>query len=294
MVKWRGRQGSQNIEDRRGAVATGGGIGIVLLLARFVLSKFGIGGVVALVGGFFALRAIGVDPLALLSGGQPASQQTAAGHDDEASQFVGVVLAETETVWDRIFAASGQRYPQPTLVMFSGQVNSACGYASAASGPFYCPGDRKVYLDTSFFSELSQRFGAPGDFAAAYVIAHEVGHHIQTVTGISDQVRQAQARTNQAGQNALQVKMELQADCYAGVWANSADRMSGLLDEGDIEEGLQAAAAIGDDTLQRNAGRRVTPESFTHGTSAQRQEWFSRGYRSGDPKACDTFSAADL
>ncbi|MEQ8935109.1 MAG: neutral zinc metallopeptidase [Amphiplicatus sp.] len=291
MVKWRGRQGSQNVEDRRGAVATGGGVGIVLLLARFVLSKFGIGGVVVLVGGFFALRAIGVDPLALLQGGQPSSQQTAGAHDDEASQFVGVVLAETENVWGEVFAASGQRYPQPTLVMFSGQVNSACGYASAASGPFYCPGDRKVYLDTSFFNELSQKFGAPGDFAAAYVIAHEVGHHIQTVTGISDQVRQAQSRTNEAGQNALQVKMELQADCYAGVWAHSAERMSGLLDEGDIEEGLQAAAAIGDDTLQRSAGRRVTPESFTHGSSAQRQEWFSRGYRAGDPNACDTFGS---
>lgn len=294
MVKWRGRQGSQNVEDRRGAVATGGGLGVVLLLARFVLSRFGIGGVVVLVGGFFALRAVGVDPLALLQDGAPASQQTSSAGEDEASQFVSVILAETEHVWGDIFAASGRRYEDPKLVLFSGQVSSACGYASAASGPFYCPGDRKVYLDTAFFNELSQQFGAPGDFAAAYVIAHEVGHHVQTITGVSDQVRQAQARADEAGQNALQVKMELQADCYAGVWAHTADRVSGLLDEGDIDEGLRAAAAIGDDTLQRNAGRRVTPESFTHGTSAQRKQWFSRGYERGDPNACDTFNAASL
>ena len=293
MVKWRGRQGSRNIEDRRGVAAGAGGAGLAMLVARLILSRFGIGGVVVLVGGFFLLSALGLNPMALLQG--PAAPSASRGPaDDEASQFVSVMLAETETVWGEIFAASGATYPAPTLVLFSGEVNSACGYASAAAGPFYCPGDRKVYLDTSFFAELSQRFGAPGDFAAAYVIAHEVGHHVQTVTGVSADVRSRQARAGEAERNALQVRMELQADCYAGVWARSADRLSGILDAGDIEEGLAAAAAIGDDTLQRNAGRRVTPESFTHGSSAQRARWFSRGYETGDPSQCDTFAAASL
>ncbi len=293
MVKWRGREGSKNVEDRRGAAAAGLS-GVAILLLRFVFSRFGIGGIVVLVGGFFALRAVGIDPLVLLSG-QPASGPAeVSAEDQEAYDFSTVILAETEKVWTDIFAQSGGQYHPPILVVYSGQTQTACGYGSAAAGPFYCPGDQKVYLDTNFFNELSRRFGAPGDFAAAYVIAHEVGHHVQTLTGISDQVREAQSRAREAERNGLQVMMELQADCYAGIWANHADRTSGLLDAGDIEEGLQAATAIGDDTLQKNAGRRVTPESFTHGSSAQRVRWFTAGYQTGDVNACDTFSAGTL
>ncbi|MGE0182953.1 MAG: neutral zinc metallopeptidase [Parvularculaceae bacterium] len=292
MVKWRGREGSKNVEDRRGAAAAGLS-GLAILLLRFVFSRFGIGGIVVLVGGFFALKAIGVDPLALLAG-QPAGPAQVSAEDQEAYDFSSVILAETEKTWTDIFAASGERYSPPVLVVYTGQVQTGCGNGSAAAGPFYCPLDQKVYLDTSFFSELSQRFGASGDFAAAYVIAHEVGHHVQTITGISEQVRNAQSRVGREEQNHLQVMMELQADCYAGVWANHADKYSGLLEDGDIEEGLRAASAIGDDTLQRNAGRRVTPESFTHGSSDQRVRWFTAGYRSGSVGACDTFSSRDL
>lgn len=293
MVKWRDREVSRNVEDRRGASSGGGLSGsVVPMILQLILSKFGIGGVVALAAGFFALQAIGVNPLALLSEA-PATSRTSAA-DDESYQFVGSILGETEDVWTNIFANSGGRYVEPTLVMFTGQVNSACGFASAAVGPFYCPADQKVYLDTSFFDELARRFGAPGDFAAAYVIAHEIGHHVQTLTGVSDQVRAAQSRGDEAESNAIQVRMELQADCYAGVWAHSAEKLHDFLDAGDIEEGLKAASAIGDDTLQRNAGRRVTPESFTHGTSEQRSRWFRKGFDSGDPADCDTFSANSL
>jgi predicted metalloprotease len=290
MVRWRGRRGSENVEDMRGA---GGAMsGIVFLLLRLILSRFGILGLVVLAGGFFLLQAVGLNPLGLLQG-QPAGGGKPPAND-ETAQFVSVVLAETESAWAKIFADAGMTYQPPRLVLFSGQINSACGFASAAVGPFYCPGDRKVYLDAGFFQELAQRFGAPGDFAAAYVIAHEVGHHVQTLTGVSDQVQALQARSSERDRNAVQVRMELQADCYAGVWAHSAERMSDFIERGDIEEGLQAASAIGDDTLQREAGRRVQPESFTHGTSEQRTRWFLTGYRSGDPDACDTFEAGNL
>ncbi|MHA7870873.1 MAG: KPN_02809 family neutral zinc metallopeptidase [Hyphococcus sp.] len=292
-MKWRGRRASRNVEDRRGAAAAGGA-GLLLMLLRLIVGRFGVRGVLILAVVGIGLYAAGVNPIALLEGQPPASAANQP-VDDETGQFVAVVLAETEDVWSRLFADAGADYPEPTLVMFSGSVSSACGYASAASGPFYCPADRKLYLDASFFRELAQRFGAPGDFAAAYVIAHEVGHHVQTVTGISANVRKAQqAARRQEEANALQVRMELQADCYAGVWAHYADRLSGLLDDGDIEEGLRAAAAIGDDTLQRNAGRRVTPESFTHGTSEQRQQWFANGYRYGDVERCDAFAPGAL
>ncbi|MBY0422560.1 MAG: neutral zinc metallopeptidase [Parvularculaceae bacterium] len=287
MVKWREWRKSDNVEDRRGAAAAGG-LGLVLLLLRFVFSRWGLGGVAVLVAGYFALTAVGINPLSLLQGGPARSAPTSA-EDQAAAEFVARTLGETEDVWTQKFQELGRRYEPPRLVMFTGQVNSACGMASAASGPFYCPADRQVYLDTSFFNELSQRFGAPGDFAATYVIAHEVGHHVQNLLGIADQVRQAQsAATSEAEGNALQVRMELQADCYAGVWAHATSRS---LEPGDIEEGLRAAAAIGDDTLQRQAGRTVRPESFTHGSSQQRVEWFSRGYRSGAPADCDTFGA---
>ncbi|NNE40003.1 MAG: flagellar biosynthesis protein FlgM [Marinicaulis sp.] len=290
MVKWRGRRQSKNVEDRRGAAAAGGA-GILLMLIRLIVGRFGIRGMVFLgiigAGLYFS----GVNPVALIQG-QPATQSEPI--DDETSQFVRATLAQTEDVWGQIFAASGQQYPAPTLVMFTGQVNSACGYASAAAGPFYCPADQKVYLDASFFQELERRFGAAGDFAPVYVIAHEVGHHIQTITGRSAQVRQEQQRVSKIEANQLQVRMELQADCYAGVFAKMSDAQSDFLDDGDIEEGLRAAAAIGDDALQRNAGRRVTPESFTHGTSEQRMNWFKRGYAAGDPNQCDTFGNSPL
>ncbi len=292
MVKWRGREGSRNVEDRRGAAAAGFS-GLAILILRFVFSRFGIVGVVALVGGFFALQAVGINPLALLQG-QPAGEYKATPEDQAAYDFSSVVLAETEKVWTDIFAQSNQQYPAPKLVIYTAQTETACGMGSAQAGPFYCPGDQKVYLDTSFFNELQTRFGAPGDFAAAYVIAHEVGHHVQTITGVADQVRQMQSRGGQAEANQAQVMMELQADCYAGLWAHRAERTSGILDEGDIEEGLQAAAAIGDDTLQKNSGRRVSKESFTHGSSEQRARWFTTGFRTGDVASCDTFGAHSL
>lgn len=292
MVKWRGREGSRNVEDRRGAAAAGLS-GLAILILRFVMSRWGIGGVVALVAGFFALQAVGINPLALLNG-QPAGEYKPSAEDQAAYEFSSVVLAETEKVWTDIFAQSGQQYTPPVMVIYTAQTQTACGMGSSQAGPFYCPGDQRVYLDTSFFNELQNRFGAPGDFAAAYVIAHEVGHHVQTITGVADQVRQAQSQASQIEANRFQVMMELQADCYAGLWANRAERTSGILDDGDIEEGLQAAAAIGDDTLQRNAGRRVSKESFTHGSSEQRQRWFTQGFRTGDVASCDTFNARSL
>jgi len=292
MVKWRGREGSRNVEDRRGAAAAGLS-GLAILILRFVFSRFGIVGILVLVGGFFLLQANGVNVLALLEG-RPAGQYQPSPEDEEAYEFSSVVLAETEKVWTDIFAQSGAHYPPPVMVIYTDQTQTACGLGSAAAGPFYCPGDQKVYLDTRFFNELRTRFGAPGDFAAAYVIAHEVGHHVQTITGVADRVRQAQSRAGEVEANRIQVMMELQADCYAGLWAHKADRASGILDEGDIEEALQAAAAIGDDTLQRNAGRRVSKESFTHGSSEQRVRWFMRGFETGDVGACDTFGAETL
>ncbi len=210
--------------------------------------------------------------------------------DDEAADFASVVLGDTEQTWGRIFSNAGQRYPEPTLVLFDQMVQSACGVNSAATGPFYCPGDRKLYLDLSFLGEL-QRLGANGDFAVAYVIAHEVGHHIQNVTGVERQVRQLQQRARSKAQvNDLSVRMELQADCYAGVWANHAHTQRNMLEQGDVEEGLRAAAAIGDDRLQKMAGKRIQRESFTHGSSEQRVEWFRKGLQSGDINQCDTFN----
>jgi len=293
MVKWRGRRQSKNVEDRRGVAAGAGMSGIVIYLLRLVIGRFGVRGVVvlAIIGGGFYMA--GVNPMALLSG-QPPAQQAARPADDEALQFVRATIAETEDVWTAIFAEAGSSYEAPVLVMFTQTVNSGCGRASAASGPFYCPLDRKAYLDPSFFRELSTRFGAPGDFAAVYVLAHEIGHHVQTVTGISKQVRSAKRGASKIEANALQVMMELQADCYAGVFANRAERASDFLDDGDVEEGLRAAQAIGDDTLQRQAGQAVNQNNFTHGSSAQRARWFRQGLRSGDVAACDTFNAASL
>ncbi len=293
MVKWQGRRGSDNVDDRRGAVGAAGMSGLAMVVVRLVMTRFGVGGLAVLAVGFFALRSIGVDPLALAGGGGQGTAELSA-VDRQAGEFSSVILAETETVWGDRFAASNSRYPAPGLVLFSDRNVSACGQALAAMGPFYCPADKKIYIDTTFYAELSKRFGAPGDFAAAYVIAHEVGHHIQTITGISRQVQQAKAGASQVQQNQLQVRMELQADCYAGIWAHDADRVAGILEDGDIEEGLRAASAIGDDALQRQAGRQVKQETFTHGSSAQRSHWFTVGYRQGDVSACDTFSVDQL
>lgn len=279
-MRWERARRSSNIDDRRGrsgaGMVGGGGIGMILIV---------------LVVSFLT----GQNPLQLLqlvdsgSGGSVSSVPGGAPPaDDEHAQFIAAVLGDTEDTWDRIFKAQGEQYPPPVLVLFDGMVASACGSASSAVGPFYCPADRQVYIDLSFFRDLDQRFGAPGDFAQAYVVAHEVGHHIQTLTGISGKVQQQRARASDAEGNALSVRQELQADCFAGVWGHHARRRE-LLESGDVEEGLQAAAAIGDDRLQRQSGNVVAPESFTHGTSAQRVEWLRRGLETGDINQCDTF-----
>ena len=294
-------QESSNIESQRGSGGGGfqlggmggGGGGPLGLIFSLIASRFGI---VGIIGVAVVVMLMGGNPLSMLGGGgtgmaPPAASPSASGQAairDETDRTVAKVLGSTERRWADIFAAEGQKYPPPTLVFYDSNGMSGCGAAQAAMGPFYCPADRKIYLDTTFFDELATRFGAPGDFGMAYVIAHEVGHHIQTITGISDKVRAAQQRTNEAGSNALQVKMELQADCYAGVWAANDKN---LLEAGDVEEGMRAAQAIGDDTLQKAAGRRPVPESFTHGTSAQRMEWLQRGLKTGDPKQCDTFAS---
>ncbi|MFC3713998.1 neutral zinc metallopeptidase [Sphingoaurantiacus capsulatus] len=287
-------RGSSNIENQRGMGGGGGGGGLGGLLPLLFMGRgLGLGGVILLV---ILAFAFGINPFGGGSGtprqpvGQQVGQQTSP-ETAAADQFVARVLETTETTWSKIFAAEGQDYPEPTLVLYDGFGQSGCGAAQAATGPFYCPADRKVYLDTSFFDELSRRFGAPGDFAAAYVIAHEVGHHIQTVTGVADQVRSAQAKAGEREANALQVRMELQADCYAGLWGrDNAQR----LEPGDIEEAMRAAESIGDDTLQRQSQGRVVPDSFTHGSSEQRMRWFMAGYQQGSVAACDTFNARTL
>jgi predicted metalloprotease len=254
--------------------------------------------VILLLGALF-----GVDLSGITGGGGPApapTTQVPPGQTIEPrsqaeatrTAITEVTLASTEDVWSALYQQSGERYQPPTLVLFDGAVESACGFAQSAVGPFYCPLDRKVYLDQRFFDELSQRFGADGDFAQAFVIAHEVGHHIQTLEGISDRVRSAQGRASEADANALSVRQELQADCLAGVWAYHAEQQIDLLEAGDVEEGLRAAAAVGDDSIQRRTQGYVVPESFTHGTSEQRMQWFQNGFRSGDPNACDTFGGA--
>jgi predicted metalloprotease len=240
----------------------------------------------------------GINPLTLLSGGDigmdggnGSGQQTSSRPpaNDDTTAFVRTVLGDTEDTWKAIFEKNGQTYQEPTLVLFSGQVNSACGFASSATGPFYCPNDRKVYLDTEFFDQLSQQFKASGDFAEAYVVAHEVGHHVQNLLGILPKVNQARQRMSEAESNKMSVRVELQADCFAGVWGKSTDS-KGILETGDLEEALNAAQQIGDDTLQKRSQGYVVPDSFNHGTSAQRMSWFRRGFDSGDMKTCDTFS----
>ena len=277
-MKWKGRQGSDNIEDRRGMstgkVALGGGIGTIVIVLVILL--------------------LGGDPTRLLNSTQEqaeSGQITSTPEEDEMAGFISVVLKDTETVWGKIFKQSDQTYRRPKLVLFRGQVESACGFASAASGPFYCSGDEKVYLDLSFLDELKSRFGAYGDFAVAYVVAHEIGHHVQNQLGILEKMNARRERSGEAESNELSVRIELQADFLAGMWAHYEETMNDALEQGDIDEAMNAAAAVGDDVLQKKYQGRVVPDSFTHGTSAQRKEWFSKGYTSGDFEQGDTFSA---
>ena len=293
-MRWQMGRRSGNIEDRRGmsagpGIALGGGIGTVALV---------------LIALFF-----GIDPSVILQGGgDPTGPPTTqveprspgappapgARKEDPLADFVSVVLADTEDTWKDIFRKMNREYAEPKLVLFTGAVRSACGMAQSAVGPFYCPPDQKVYIDLAFYRDLRDRLGAPGDFAQAYVIAHEVGHHVQNLLGIAERVESMRRRASREQGNAIQVRMELQADCFAGVWAAHAQRSRQILEAGDVEEGLNAAAAIGDDRLQKRSQGHVVPESFTHGSSAQRVRWFKQGIESGDPRKCDTFAADRL
>ena len=276
-MRWESGRRSSNVEDRRGMGGAGmiGGGGIGMLILVLIISFI-----------------TGQNPLELLQQVPQSEESAPAGGpppaDDPQAQMVSAVLGDTEDTWQQIFAQNGSSYEDPVLVLFDGSVRSACGLASAAVGPFYCPGDHKLYIDLSFFRDLDQRFGAPGDFAQAYVIAHEVGHHVQTLVGLSSRMNQMRSRMSEEQANALSVRQELQADCYAGVWGNHAARRN-WLEDGDVEEGLRAAAAIGDDRLQKQSQGYVVPESFTHGSSEQRQQWLRRGLQTGDMRQCDTF-----
>lgn len=286
-MRWEFGRRSTNVEDRRGTGVSGpvigGGIGAIILSV-----------IVALLGG---------DPSVIWEQQQQqvpsdrprteAPQTQGSGANDRMVDFVSVVLADTEDTWQTLFRQRGSTYVEPKLVLFSGSVNSACGYARSAVGPFYCPADQKLYIDLSFYQDLKTRHQAPGDFAQAYVIAHEVGHHVQNLMGISEQVNALQRRSDKVTANQLSVRQELQADCFAGIWAHNAQRSRQILEEGDIEEALNAASSIGDDRLQRQAKGYVVPEAFTHGSSAQRVRWFKQGIQTGDPKQCNTFAVAN-
>jgi predicted metalloprotease len=281
-MRWQGRRQSSNVEDRRGLSPkgmVGGGIGGIVIIL-----------IVLLLGG---------DPTSLLQNIQTTDQTTNSNYTEtaeakELAQFVSVVLAETEDVWHNIFTDIRSKYREPKLVLFTGSVQSACGTAGASVGPFYCPGDEKLYIDLSFYKELQSRFKAPGDFAMAYVVAHEVGHHIQNLLGTMEKVQSLRSRLSQEEYNQYSVRLELQADFYAGVWAHYTDRIEGLLEEGDLEEALNAASAVGDDNIQKKMQGYVVPESFTHGTSEQRKRWFYKGYKTGDIRQGDTFNTNTL
>ncbi len=278
-MKWSGREGSGNVEDRRGGGGGGkialGGVGGLIVLLLYV---------------FLGDGNISPSDLQLdTNSAQGQEEYTPSAQEQEYAEFVSVVLKDTEDVWHDLFNQMGGSYPEPKLVLFTGSVDSGCGSASAATGPFYCPADSKVYIDLSFYDELAQRFGAPGDFAMAYVIAHEVGHHVQNIMGTSEKVQSMRGQLSEKEMNALSVKLELQADFYAGVWAHHAQRMKGILETGDIQEALDAANAIGDDRLQKQAQGYVVPDAFTHGTSEQRMYWFKRGFDTGDLSKGDTF-----
>lgn len=284
-MRWKDGRRSSNIDDRRrvriSGKAKGGGIGIIIL---------------ALVGMYF-----GIDPAFILQQGAnlsgPAVEQseyTPTSQENQMAEFVSVVLADTEDTWGKLFAEDGKQYEEPKLVLFTGAVESACGFAQAAMGPFYCPADKKVYIDLGFYQDLKDKLGAPGDFAQAYVIAHEIGHHVQNLLGISDQVHEMRSRISEAEYNQLSVRLELQADCLSGVWAHQANQARRILESGDIEEALNAASMIGDDRLQQQSRGYVTPDSFTHGSSDQRVRWFRQGLESGVVTTCDTFGTKTL
>ena len=301
-MKWQGRRRSQNVRDYRGRSSGGGGggsnliFGLLTMFFRGGITKTKIVVLLVVVGFFFFFG----NPLALLTGpstGISANQGQAPSATvvkDELYQFVEVVMADTEDVWNKLFNEYGSNYVEPQLIVFSDRVRSGCGGATSASGPFYCPVDQSAYIDLTFYRDLSQRFGAPGDFAMAYVIAHEVGHHVQNLMGTSDKVHEARSRLSEEEYNKLSVMLELQADFYAGVWAHHAQRMNDILEPGDIEEALTAANAIGDDRLQKQAQGYVTPDSFTHGTSEQRVRWFKKGFETGDISLGDTFNSPNL
>lgn len=316
-MQWKGRKGSNNVEDQRGRSGGGGlgGVGSSMALMA-IFSRLGIKGtIVVVIIGLIVWKVFGINPLALLGGQSPTQQVQSSQPYQEGSQeaitreMAAVVLADTETVWQQIFQADGKQYVKPTLVLFTGAVNSGCGAAQSAMGPFYCPADQKLYIDLSFFQQMREQMGITGDqqgsaqgnsanqagdFAQAYVIAHEVGHHVQNLLGISGQVQQARQQANKVKGNALSVRQELQADCLAGVWAYHNQQRTHFLQPGDVEEALDAANKIGDDYLQKQARGHVVPDSFTHGTSAQREQWFRTGLNSGNVNQCDTFSAAQL
>ena len=289
-MRWQGERESDNVEDRRGGramkVGVGGGLGMMVLLLVYVL--------------------LGGDPRRFLQnlpqegqvtdngGAGPAEPYQETPKEAELRKFVSVVLAETEDTWTEVFRGMGRPYEKPKLVLFTEAVQSACGFAQAAVGPFYCPENQKVYIDLSFYQELKERFGAPGDFAQAYVVAHEVGHHVQNLLGISDRARQLQEQGSEEEANAVSVRLELQADCLAGIWANHTEQRRHVLEPGDVEEALRAASAIGDDKIQMQSRGYVSPDSFTHGSSEQRVRWFRRGIESGDLKSCDTFASRSL
>lgn len=284
-MRWKGRRGSRNIEDRRGrrgGIGAAGGLGGVGVIAVVVIGYF-----------------LGIDVTPLLNdttlGGQQSAPTTLSAANQRAGQFVSVTLADTEEVWSAVFKKEGiGRYNPPKLVLYSGVTQSPCGGANGASGPFYCPVDKKAYLDTSFFSTMSDRLGARGDFAAAYVVAHEIAHHVQNELGVLGRANALRAEVGKVEANEISVRIELQADCYSGIWARYAQKQLGTLEPGDLKEALNAARQIGDDMLQRNAGRTPNPHTFTHGTSNQREDWFARGYKTGDLASCDTFGARKL
>lgn len=282
-MRWKGRKESSNVEDRRGMSSGGKGI---------------VGGGIGTIAIVLVVLLLGGDPTSILQDLQTTDQTTNSNYtesavDKELAQFVSVVLAETENVWHGIFKEKGATYREPKLVLFSGQVQSACGVAGASTGPFYCPGDEKLYIDLSFFNELQKRFKAPGDFAMAYVVAHEVGHHIQNLTGVMDKMNELRSQVSKEEYNKYSVRLELQADFYAGIWAHYSEQQN-LLESGDLEEALNAASAVGDDNIQKQSQGYVVPESFTHGTSEQRKRWFYKGFTSGDINQGDTFGARNL
>lgn len=301
-MRWQSGRRSSNVEDRRGsspssAMGAGGAMMLLRIVPWLLRSKGGRTFLVIAIVGVLGARMLGIDVLPLLLGtgtSQPTAKRQVSPEEAQLVDFVSVVLADTETTWQGQFKTMGLTYKEPTLVLFSGSVSSACGLGQAAMGPFYCPADHKLYIDLTFYHDLKTRHNAPGDFAQAYVIAHEVGHHVQTLLGISGKVHAARQKLSETEANLLSVKQELQADCFAGIWGHYANAQRDMLEEGDLEEALVAASAIGDDRLQKQSRGYVTPDSFTHGSSEQRVRWFRKGFSTGAVAECDTFGTAEL